>query len=136
VETFASLPRRTIYTGIFCAMGELDRLRKVYLNRRDAGKASKMGTWVCKTSFEEFFSRVDKLDNHIGTAACGRQPLSLDHFPKTTRRMPTCFTDRAMGEPSRFGRTPADVPAWGMPDFFSPVDKLDNHLSMRPRTGK
>ena len=65
METFASPPRGTIYTGIFCGMGELNRLRRVYLNRRDAGKVSKMGTWVCETSFEEFFPRVDKLDNHL-----------------------------------------------------------------------
>jgi hypothetical protein len=120
METFALPPRRTIYTGIFCGMGELNRLRRVYLNRRDAGKASKMRTWVCETGFEEFFSRVDKLDNHIGTAACGRHPLSLDHFPKTTRSIPTFFTGREMGEASRCGRDPADVPGWGMPDFFHP----------------
>jgi len=81
METFASPPRRTIYTGIFCGMGELNRLRRVYLNRRDAGKASKMRTWVCETGFEEFFHGSTNL-----TTTSGPLPVDGTRCPSTISR--------------------------------------------------
>ena len=65
MRTFASPPRRTIYTLIFRGKGSFKPEWCLGLNRRKAEKADKMSTWGREGGFEKFFSPVEDCEHHI-----------------------------------------------------------------------
>jgi hypothetical protein len=65
MRTFASPPRRTIYTGIFLGRGDFKPVLSLDLNRRNAGKADKINTCVSRRGFQKCFSPVEDCEYHI-----------------------------------------------------------------------
>jgi hypothetical protein len=65
MRTFASPPRRTIYTSIFPAKGSFKPEWSPGLNRRKAEKADKLSTWGRDDGFQKFFSPVEDCEHHI-----------------------------------------------------------------------
>jgi len=65
METFASPPRRTIYTLIFRGKGSFKPGWSLGLNRRNAEKADKLSTWGREEGFEKVFSPVEDCEHHI-----------------------------------------------------------------------
>ena len=65
MRTFASPPRRTIYTGIFLGRGDFKPVLSLDLNRRNAEKADKINSCVSRRGFQKFFSPVEDCEHHI-----------------------------------------------------------------------
>ena len=63
METFASPPRRTIYTVIFRGEGGCKPEPSPDRNRRNGEKAGKINTCVSRRGFKKFISPVEKLEN-------------------------------------------------------------------------
>jgi hypothetical protein len=96
METFASPPRRTIYTFIFRGKGSFKPVWTPGWNRCNAEKADKINTCVSKRGFKKFISPVEDCKHHIRmvyesqTMLFGRNPgnntLGANFFLRVDKR--------------------------------------------------
>jgi len=90
METFASPPRRTIYTLIFRGKGTFKPEWSLDLNRRNAEKADKINTCVSRRGFQKFFSPVEDCEHHI-QVVCESQKMFLGRCPENNTFSANCF---------------------------------------------
>jgi hypothetical protein len=90
METFASPPRRTIYTVIFRGEGGCKPEPSPDRNRRNGEKAGKINTCVSRRGFKKFISPVEDCEHHI-QVVYESQTMFLGRCPGNNTFSANCF---------------------------------------------
>jgi hypothetical protein len=90
MRTFASPPRRTIYTLIFRGKGSFKPEWSLGLNRRKAEKADKINTCASRRGFRKFISPVEDCEHRI-RVVYESQMMFFGRCPRNNTFSANCF---------------------------------------------